>query len=132
MTCLIVLLNSSIINAKDKEQITSKYIINTVNVDKDYSVKLYDDGCYANATINLNGSYDLNIFPGGKKTYTNIKLKATISNYPSDWKVETYGSPDTLGTDSGLQVIIRYRFVPSYWDCPITGGWVYNAYTAIV
>ena len=102
----------------------------TVNVNKTYPTTLYNNGCYSSTNIRLTGTYDISINEG-VRTYSNIRLNATATGHPSDWTVEITGMT-TTGTQSGLKVVIRYRFLTTRFDCPMTGGWFYDAITVTV
>lgn len=112
------------------DEITPKAMETTVSVNKSYPTSLYNNGCYSNTNIKLIGTYDVRV-ANGNRTYSNIRLNASASGHPSDWTVEITGI-STSGNSTGLTVVIRYRFLTSYWDCPITGGWFYNAITVNV
>lgn len=99
-----------------------------ITVDKTVSATLQANGCYGNAKFRITGTYVRDYYG---ESVSEIKLTTKLVSHTADWPVILDGASYS---DSGgsVKVIIRYHFNTSYYDCPITGGYKYDAKTVYV
>ncbi len=100
----------------------------TIKVDRTVNVKLQANGCYGDAAFRITGSYVRDYYG---ESVSEIKLTTRLVSHTADWPVILDGASYS-DAGGGVKAIIRYHFNTSYYDCPITGGYKYDATTVYV
>lgn len=100
----------------------------TITVDKTVSANLQANGCYGYAKFRITGTYVRDYYG---ESVSEIKLTTKLISHTDDWPVILDGASYS-GSGGSVKVIIRYHFNTSYYDCPITGGYKYDATTVYV
>lgn len=100
-----------------------------VTVNRNVTAKLQANGCYADAYFNIKGTYLRDAYG---TSVSEINLKTTYTGHnPPDWAF-VFDGAQNIASGGSVKIIIRYHFNTSYIDCPISGGYKYDAITVYV